>query len=319
MRTKTQRLSRRRFLSLAGASAAGVALVACGGDGAAVLVPPAGDGESSEGNAASSAATRALTPTATPTPRPIPPAGRLVRPLLEGTPWETPLVIAHSGRVGSAVMFLGGVHGNEPGGWMAAEEGATWEPAAGSLLVVARANIVATHVLQRTLPELGDLNRLYPGSPAGTLPMERMAAAIIEVAREFGVDLLIDMHESWGFFAERTQNGTAFLGQTVTSSSGPESGTIVPALLAIANPRIGPGRDRLVTRDQFPLPGATPAATPPSNATLGRGSSSLSLGRHVPGLTPVLVEMGQQDQPEYRRVALHLEVARAALELRGMA
>jgi hypothetical protein len=127
------------------------------------------------------------------------------------------------------------------------------------------------------------------------------------------------MHESWGFFAERTQNGTAFLGQTVTSSSGPEAETIVPALLAIANARIGAGRDRLVTRDQFPLPGPIPTTTPPSNATLGRGSSSLALGRHVPGLTPVLVEMGQQDQPESRRVELHLEVARAALEVRGMA
>jgi hypothetical protein len=85
------------------------------------------------------------------------------------------------------------------------------------------------------------------------------------------------------------------------------------------NPRIAVERDLLVTRDQFPLPNPTATSTPPSNARLGRGSSSLSLGRHVAGLTPVLVEMGQDRQPESRRVELHLEVARAALEIRGMA
>ncbi|MGE0227909.1 MAG: succinylglutamate desuccinylase/aspartoacylase family protein [Dehalococcoidia bacterium] len=313
MSVQARRLSRRTFLALTGSSAA--ALLACGG-GPALVAPSEGDDAAPPGPALLPA-TPGVTPT--PTPRPVPAAGRVERLLLSGTPWETTLVAAHSGRPGSAVMFLGGVHGNEPGGWLAAEELASWQPSAGSILVIPRANIVATRAFERTLPELGDLNRLYPGSPAGILPMERMAAAVIEVAREFGVDLLIDMHESWGFFAERVQNGTAFLGQTVTSSSGPEFETIAPALIARANANIPPGRDRLVTRDQFPLPGATPATTPPSNATLGRGSSSLSLGRHVPGLTPVLVEMGQQDQPEHRRVALHLEVARAALELRGVA
>jgi hypothetical protein len=186
------------------------------------------------------------------------------------------------------------------------------------LLVIPRANIVATQVLQRTLPELGDLNRLYPGALDHELPMARMAATIIEVAREFGVDLLIDMHESWGFFAERTQNGTAFLGQTVNSSTGPEFENIARTLIDRVNPGIDVARDRLVTRDEFPLPNADPSATPRSNSSLGRGSSSLSLGRHVPGLTSVLVEMGQDRQPVERRVALHLEVARAALEFRGM-
>ncbi|MFN8585123.1 MAG: succinylglutamate desuccinylase/aspartoacylase family protein [Dehalococcoidia bacterium] len=316
MSAQPSRPTRRRFLGIAATGGLAALLLACQRSGSAAVPAPASPLARDGGSEAVQPSPSATT---SPTPRPVPLAGRFERMLLPGTPWETPLVVAHSGRRGSAVMFLGGVHGNEPGGWLAADEVARWQPSAGSLLVIPRANIVATRAFERTLPDLGDLNRLYPGSLTGALPMERMAAAIIEVATEFGIDLLIDMHESWGFFAERTQNGTAFLGQTVTSSSGPEAETIVPALLAIANPRIGAGRDRLVTRDQFPLPGPSPTATPPSNAALGRGSSSLALGRFVPGLTPVLVEMGQQDQPEDRRVALHLEVARAALELRGMA
>lgn len=305
-------LSRFDFLRLATVGS-GMALLACTSES------PATVGMNGEGAPASpDGSPISPPPTAVATHLPVPPAGIFERALLAGTEWETPLVGAHSGLAGPTVMFLGGVHGNEPGGWLAAEELASWQPLTGSILIVPRANILATRVLERTLPDLGDLNRLYPGSPDG-LPMARMGAAIIDVAREFGVDLLIDMHESWGFYAERTQNGTAFIGQTVTSSTGPEFETIVPALLTIANSRIAVARDRLVTRDQFPLPNATPSSTPPSNADLGRGSSSLSLGRFVPGLTPVLVEMGQQDQPVQRRVELHLEIARAALELRGMA
>jgi hypothetical protein len=307
MPNSTRPISRRELLRLAALGVPAAALLACSEE----RLTPRGAIEEAAGLDA--------TPTAepTPTPRPIPPAGIEERAMLPGTEWETPLIATHSGVAGSAVMFLGGVHGNEPGGWLAAEELASWAPSAGSILVIPRANLLATRALVRTTEELGDLNRLYPGSADG-LPMARMAAAIVEVAQEFGVDLLIDMHESWGFFAERVQNGTAFLGQTVTSSSGPESETIVPAILERVNPRIGVERDLLVTRDQFPLQNATATSTPPSTARLGRGSSSLSLGRHVTGLTPVLVEMGQDRQSEARRVELHLEVARAALEIRGM-
>ena len=317
----TRTISRRALLRLAAVGGAAAALVACSDE------RPLASGQPTEAPASSTTSTppgspTAAPPTPAPTPKPVPPAGVIARPLLPGTAWETPFLVTHSGRAGSTMMFLGGAHGNEPGGWLAADEVATWTPGAGSIVVVPRANILATRLLVRTTDELGDLNRLYPGSADG-LPMERMAAAILDLAREFGADLLIDMHESWGFFAERVQNGTAFLGQTVTASTGPEFETIVPALLRIANPRIEVTRDLLVTRDQFPLanasPNASPTSTPPSTASLGRGSSSLAIGRFIPTMTPVLVEMGQQEQPVDRRIALHLEVARAALELRGMA
>ena len=61
-----------------------------------------------------------------------------------------------------------------------------------------------------------------------------MASEIVAVAREFEVDVLLDLHESWGFFAERSENGTAFLGQTVTRGSGPLELAEVAAIGAIA-------------------------------------------------------------------------------------
>ena len=253
------------------------------------------------------------TPEATPQPFP---AGREERALLGGSPWESPVSIVHSGAAGPTVLVLGGVHGNEPGGWLAAEELATLEPTAGSLLVMPRANQLAIVDFVRTHPELGDLNRLYPGHGESDLPMERMAAEIVALAKEFRVDVALDLHESWGFYSTREQNGTAFLGQTVTAGVGPRNPGFVTGLVERANSRIMVERDLMVFREgsAFRRPESESA-----DATTTRGRSSLSLGGHVPGLTPVLVEMGQEGQPVERRVELHLIVVTEALAALGMA
>ena len=312
------RLSRRQALRLMGAGALGAALVACG----AARRSPSAPSPSTERALEAERVSPSLPPA--PTPRPVPPRGRSERALLPGTEWATPLVLTHSGAEGPRVMVLGGVHGNEPGGWLAAEEIATWEPETGSLLVIPRANLLATHALERTLPELGDLNRLYPGWADSILPMARMAAAIVAVAREFEVQLLLDLHESWGFYAERTQDGTAFLGQTVMKGSGPIELAEVRAIVDAVNEQTTP-REQLIVRDRFsfrrraPSSGSLDPLRLHELITLSpRGASSLSLGRYVEGLTPVLIEMGQQSQPEARRAELHRLMVRAALERRRM-
>ena len=228
------------------------------------------------------------------------------------------MVIRHSGMRGPATLVLGGVHGNEPGGWLAADEVANWEPAAGSLIVVPRANIRALQAFVRTFDDIGDLNRLYPGSAESSLLMEQMAYQFLQVCREFNVSILLDMHESWAFYAEYPPNsGTGALGQTITAGPGPQAADFAQRMAAIANPQ-ATAREQFIVREgsRFgrptgtPAPGETPVAT--------RGRSSLSAGGHVAGLTPVLVEMGQTDQPLERRVQLHLVTARAAMQLQGM-
>ena len=241
---------------------------------------------------------------------------------MRGTEWETPLFARHSGADGPIVLVLGGVHGNEPGGWIAAEAIAGWTPRRGSLVVAPRANLLATRAGERTLPELGDLNRLYPGARGAGLPMARMAAEIVEAARAFRAELALDLHESWGFYAERGGNrGTAFIGQTITS--GPGAGRLpVAADIARAFNAQVEGRDRLIARDWSSFGAAPAGGAPPGGGSggwrPGRGGSSLSLGLHVPGLTPVLIEMGQQRQAVGRRAELHRLAVRVALEARGM-
>ena len=301
--------SRRTFLVAAG----GAIAAACGGSTAAqrapgpTLVVP---GVSHDGPPPS--AVRAMPPTAAPTPV-IPPAGVEIRTFLPGTPGATSLTIRHSGEAGPAAMVLGGVHGNEPAGWQAAEQVAGWMPTAGSLIVLARANVMALDSFVRTFDEIGDLNRLYPGNASSALLMERMAAEIVAVAIEFHVDLLIDMHESWGFYVDYPGTGTSALGQTVTGGVGPRSPGFAESVRDRLNPSL-PGREQLIIRAGSPFAGGSTPVAGGSN----RGRSSLGIGAAVPGLTPILVEMGQENQSILRRVELHLIVGRTMLEMVGV-
>ena len=327
--------TRRRVLCLIGASA---------GTGALVLACRSEDRAPEPGSGAVDTMPRvepvrptaAPTPTPTPTPAPaptprpepapepppVPPAGLVERALLPGTPWETPVFLRHSGVRGPTVMVLGGVHGNEPGGWLAAERLPEIEVTRGSLIVVPRANVIATRLHERTTDDLGDLNRLYPGSPLAELPMARMASRLIALARQYRAELLLDLHESWQFYVERTIQGTAAIGQTMSAGPGPEQGTIAQAIAERVNAQVESERELLVVRTRF---GRSSTGDPDvdggswsSGFVPGRGRSSLSVGVHVEGLTPVLVEMGQERQPVGRRAELHQAVVQAALELREM-
>ena len=305
---------------------AGAALLGCGNEGGVTAASAPAESTTLE------VASTPPAPPAAESPKGPPPpiaAGRDQRLMLEGTRWETSLVLTHSGRAGSRVLVLGGVHGNEPGGWYAAEQIAEWEPRAGSLLVLPRANIVATRLFERTSPELGDLNRLYPGSNApDALPMSRMAASIIDLVREFEVDLVLDLHESWGFYLERgASTGTAFIGQTVAKGTGPLPSSYFTEAVAAVNARIS-AREELTFRDRVGQLGqvgqstATPstAGTPAGlgGTTGGAGTSSLSIGVHVPGATAVLIEMGQIAQAETRRRDLHELLATEILTRHGV-
>jgi hypothetical protein len=239
---------------------------------------------------------------------------------MAGTQWETPVSIRSSGLPGPALVVLGGTHGNEPGGWLAAEQVASWEPATGVLAVVPRANILAVAQFARLIEGEGDLNRQYPGDPESELPTSRLAAAITSLARELEAEVLLDLHESWMFyisreaagFVNRQQAGTAYLGQTITGGQGPRR-EIATQLAAAVNASITVERDRMIPRDGWDF-----RRNDSAPSTSNRGRSSLSLGGHVPGLTPVLVEMGQVDQPLERRTELHVTVVRATMDLLAM-
>ncbi len=315
------RFTRRRFLGLAGGAAA------VGAVGAFSLSTRGPDGPSVAPDLAAAATeTPTATPTSTTTPRPTPtpipeppvmPRGREDLVLMSGTEWEARGTVFHTGVAGPRFMVLGGVHGNEPGGWLGAEATAEWEVARGMLIVLPRINHRAAAAFQRTLDGIGDLNRLYPGDPEG-VPMARMAHEITQIAKQWRPHWLWDMHESWGFFNERGENsGTAFIGQTVTSTNA-AAGAEIESVIGAVNAEIAP-REEFVTRmrpgGRFGGDAFSPGL---DEAIRGRGSSSLSLGNHIAGLNAVLVEMGQMDQSEYRRSELHQLLVRRMMQRQGM-
>jgi len=287
--SRLARIDRRRFLALAGSTAAAAAfLAACGGDAPGARTAGAAPVEAEP------------LPVATPIPRPEPvfSAGIERFRLMPETQWETPGIAIHSGRSGPRVLVLGGVHGNEPGGWLGAERIAEWVPLTGSLVVVPRANRLATYSMVRTGDGFGDLNRSYPGNPNSPLPMSRMGAEIVQMANYYQPHWLFDLHESWMFYNERGANGgTAFIGQTIASGGTADTLPLIRKSMDIVNERIAP-REQFTLRttlggggNQTPPPNATPnpTATPSSTALPGSvtpqlagGSSSLGFARWVP-------------------------------------
>jgi len=138
--------------------------------------------------------------------------------MLPGTPYATDVCVNTSAVPGPAVLILGGVHGNEPAGSLAAQSLCRLEIMRGILIVMPRVNRLALELRVRTLQEIGDINRAYPGNDGDT-PAHQIAKAIVEVADRNSVALVIDLHEARTFHRlDRTS-----LGQTILFASNMRS------------------------------------------------------------------------------------------------
>ncbi len=126
--------------------------------------------------------------------------------LMTNTAHQTPAFIYDSGKDGDAVMIVGGTHGNEPAGYEAAlrlVDILIKRPVEnGRVILIPLANRRSVENYKRRIPvpdgvdrELGNLNRCYPGSADG-LPMQQMAYQIEQLARQYQVKALIDLHEA---------------------------------------------------------------------------------------------------------------------------
>lgn len=146
---------------------------------------------------------------------------------MKGTPYQTPIFGFKSPNPGSAILILGGTHGNEPAGFEAAyrliQQLAGTNLKTGKIFIVPEANRIADSLNQRRIAvpkgidiEKGNLNRCYPGDPEG-LPMEQLAYQISQFIQTHHIDLLLDLHESPRFHLEYRdkKGGYHGLGQTL--------------------------------------------------------------------------------------------------------
>lgn len=192
--------------------------------------------------------------------------------------------VLDSGLPGPRVLVVGGIHGNEPSGALAAAALARGPaPARGRLTVLPEANPEAIAAGQRAAARPGarDLNRSFPGSPDG--PDARRAAEVFALARD--ADLVLDLHEEGPAWQE------ADLATLV----------VAPAASAFA-------MDLLEALDRRGAPFAFTGGAP-------GGSLAGELGRL--GRRALVVEVPAR-LPQAERIRLHLLVVEQALALLDM-
>ena len=200
-------------------------------------------------------------------------------PLLAGE-----AAVLDSGQPGPRVLVVGGIHGNEPSGALAANLLAQGpRPRRGRLTVLAEANPEALRAGERSAPRPGaqDLNRVFPGGTDG--PDARRAAEVFALTRD--ADLVLDLHEEGPLWPE------------------PDLATLV-----VSPPAAGFAMDLLETLEgrggRFAFTGGAP-----------EGSLVGELGKRA--RQALVVEVPAR-LPSARRIQLHLLVVQAALDQLGM-
>lgn len=133
--------------------------------------------------------------------------------LMAGTRYQTPFYVKSGEEPGPTVVVIGGVHGDEPAGYLAARQLKNWEITRGKLVLVPDAHIEAIRRNKRGYPR--NMNRLFPGKANGDA-MERLAYEIWNLIKTSKPDLVLTLHESRGFHADDSKR----YGQTFTYDFG---------------------------------------------------------------------------------------------------
>lgn len=115
--------------------------------------------------------------------------------LVPGTRHETTLHLKQGAGTTPSIMVIGGLHGDERAGYMAARRLLDWEITRGMLVIIPEAYVdgIARNVR-------GELNGMLPGNARGN-PLERLAAAVWYVIDFYRPGLLLTLHESVEFHA----------------------------------------------------------------------------------------------------------------------
>jgi predicted deacylase/glutamine amidotransferase-like uncharacterized protein len=129
-----------------------------------------------------------------------PPAGYLAA----DTEWQTPYYIIDSGRPGPVVMLVGGMHGNEPAGYRAAEQIRHWPTSRGVLVVVPALNVPGLEASTRNMPGIENedhrnANRNFPKTDAPDVAFTPPCIGLWELTRWVRPDWCVDLHEGYDF------------------------------------------------------------------------------------------------------------------------
>lgn len=203
------------------------------------------------------------------------------------TRWETPFYVVDSGVEGPTVVVTGGVHGNEPAGYRAAEQIRHWPIVAGRLVVVPAVNHPGLHANTRYLPDVAkpqrDLNRNFIIDDNGQIMTAgTLATDIWNQIESEQPDWVIDLHEGFQFHvSHRPAKGKKrSVGSSIIFRQSDLLKPLVDRAISAANAHVTDPRRRFVA--------------------LGAGQAAGSLARTASeklAANTLILETTYQDQP----------------------
>jgi len=183
--------------------------------------------------------------------------------IAEDTPWETPYYVVDSGIEGPTVLITGGVHGNEPAGFRAAEQIRHWPIVRGKLVIVPLANVPGLRKDTRYLPgvdeDLKDLNRNFPkGLKTTEVPRGELALALWSLVRETAPDWMLDLHEGTDFnISHQPKKGKKrSVGSSIIHFENERTTPIVTEMLAVVNATVEREDRKYVPLKRGPISGS---------------------------------------------------------------
>ena len=214
--------------------------------------------------------------------------------LAAGTPYATPYYINEGRADGPTVVIVGGMHGDEPAGYRAAQHFVDVTPKKGRLVVIPEANRRAIQANDRTGSHPGDLNRAFPRS-SGEKPDTELARSIWELVVEVDPDFLFDLHEGYDFHKQNSKS----VGQSIIYYPRGETASMAARMRDAVNA----GIDR--SSQEFVL------LRNPVRGSLARAAGMLT------GAVSMILETSKK-QPLDVRVNQHVTMVNAALSRLGM-
>ncbi len=159
--------------------------------------------------------------------------GRYMHFYLPPKPFE--LNVKHGAKKGGRILVIGGIHGNEPGGYRASDMLMDVDVTKGSLLIVPRSNFTSILAFKRGYN--GDMNRKFAGIGKDD-PDLIQVQRIKQVIRDFKPDVLLSLHDGYGF----NSIDTRYWGQSVVIDAerflGFELGDVARQVASAVNRKI---------------------------------------------------------------------------------
>ncbi|WP_049971434.1 PKD domain-containing protein [Haladaptatus cibarius] len=216
--------------------------------------------------------------------------------LMSGTADATEVHVTTASESGPTALVVGGMHGNEEAGYLAAEKIAQWNIERGTLVTIPRANAEAVAADARTASGESDLNRQFP---SGSEPETELARAIWGVVEEYDPDVVIDLHESIGIYDGDLVGG---VGQVIFTSWDESASDDARAAAQYLN-------RNYVSRDNYTF--SVGAFSSPSSEPTGLLSHKAARDA---GADAFLVEVTSKDTEIGKRVQWHAKLVQQLVE-----